>query len=1508
VAVYRQLEAWGLRPRWLGGHSIGELTAAYLAGVWDLEGACRIVAARGRLMASAPPGGLMASIVASEEEIRPYLVEGKVGLAAVNGPTSVVVSGDADAVTALITGRKAKVLKVSHAFHSHHLDGILNDFRDVVASVPARRPVIGLNTTGDVTDPEYWVRQARDAVRFADDVQRLVDEGVGLFVDVSPDGVLTSMIAATAPDATVVPTLRTGNRLMGAAAGLHAAGVELDWAAILGAGAPVELPTYAFEHTPYWLGATSGARQLLDSVVSLAVGQGCVLTGRLSLAAQPWLADHVVVPGSAMLELAIRAGDEVGRGTVRELTLHTPLAVPEHGEVELQVTVGGEGEVAIHSRPAGEGWTRHATGHLDFADDRAAAPDAGLAQWPPAGAQALTVEAGPVPHRAWRLGDEVYAEVALAGERAGGAFGLHPALLDAALHAWLADSSADDHGSVTLVERFSAVHLWAGGADRLRVRIRPNGGNAVRVDAVDAHGSPVLSAASVELAAVPVAELRRPTGADSMYHIAWTGIETPAPTGTGADLVFRPTAGDTTDTTDVAARARAIAAEVLAAVRDWVAADRADGARLVVVTRGAVATGTGDAVTDPAAAAAWGLVRSAQSEHPGLIALVDVDDDHADLGGALAVADEPQLAIRGGRILGARLARATSAAAAAPAWDPDGTVLVTGGTGGIGALVARHLAERHGVRSLLLLSRSGPAAPAALRLAGDLARLGARVRIAAVDVTDRAALAAVLATIPADRPLRGVVHAAGVVDDGTLDALTPARLDAVMRVKTDTAWHLHELTADLPLTAFVLFSAAAGIFGAPGQANYAAGNAFLDAFAHWRAAGGLPGTALAWGLWAEEAGMGGRLTEVDRRRLLRTATPLTAGHGLALFDAGVADGGPLFVPAGLNLAGLRAQIAGGPVPAMLRQLIRGTRRAAGPAESLAPEAGERTAPELLAMVRAQAAAVLGHASADAVPAGQAFNELGFDSLTAVELRNRIAAATGVSVPATLVFDYPNPAVLAEFLAERLAGTTRRVVVQAAASADEPIAIVGMACRFPGGVGSPDEFWALLDAGADGIGGFPADRGWPAAEALGPDWLDRHRPEGGFMADAGGFDAGFFGISPREALAMDPQQRILLEASWEAVEHAGIDPAGLRGEPVGVFVGSNGQDYSMLLGQAPKESGGYISTAAAGSVVSGRVAYALGLTGPAVTIDTACSSSLVALHLAGQSLRNGECGLALAGGVTVMSTPVLFAEFARQDGLAADGRCKSYAGSADGTGWGEGVGMLVVERLSDARRLGHRVLGIVRGSAVNQDGASNGLTAPNGPSQERVILQALANAGLQPSEVDVVEGHGTGTRLGDPIEAQALLATYGQDRDEPLWLGSVKSNIGHTQAAAGVAGIIKMVLAMRHATMPRTLHVDEPSPQVDWSAGRVSLLAEARPWPDGRPRRAGVSSFGISGTNAHVIIEEGDAVPPSEAAEVPTAWLVSAKSERALYAQAARLADWAAESGDGLHDTAVALAT
>ncbi|MDI5965473.1 type I polyketide synthase [Streptantibioticus silvisoli] len=948
------------------------------------------------------------------------------------------------------------------------------------------------------------------------------------------------------------------------------------------------------------------------------------------------------------------------------------------------------------------------------------------------------------------------------------------------------------------------------------------------------------------------------------------------------------------------------------------------------VTTGAVSTGRSDGLRNPVQAQVWGLGRVVALEQSarwgGLVDLPDALDERgrARLAAVLGsrAAGEDQLAVRSSGVFARRLGRAPMPQGAVAEWVPSGPVLVTGGTGALGAQVATWLAGR-GARRLVLTSRSGPDAPGAAELVARLAELGATATVAACDVGDRAALAALLA----EHPVTAVVHAAGIDVSMPLTDIEPGDLADLFRAKVTGAVNLHELLADRPLDAFVTFSSIAGIWGSGSQAGYAAANAFLDALAERRRADGLPATSVAWGAWAD-AGMAtrGGAGEYLRSRGIDPMPPQLCVAALAAAvdrgESGVTVANvdwERFAPA---FTSGRPSPLIGDLPEVRAVLGADAGRTADDGDVLSAlqreiaRAGtDERARVVLEVVRSATASVLGYQDLAAVEPDRPFKEIGLDSLTAVETCKRLRTATGLRLPATLLFDYPTPRALSRFLVDELTGAdagAADVAPSTVVDADEPIVIVGMSCRYPGGVASPEELWDLVAAGADGVSGFPTDRGWDLATPEGG-----YTPEGGFVYDATTFDAGLFGISPREAVAMDPQQRVLLEASWEALERAGLDPQSLRGSRTGVFVGASTSGYGVGMRLTAGLSGHYI-TGTSASVMSGRIAYSFGLEGPALTVDTACSSSLVALHLAGQALHGGECSMALVAGVALMTSPDIFAEFNTQSGLSTDGRCKSFATAADGTGWGEGVGVLLLERLSDARRNGHQVLAVVRGSAVNQDGASNGLTAPNGPAQQRVIRQALANARLTSSAVDVVEGHGTATTLGDPIEVQALLATYGKERpaDQPLWLGSLKSNIGHTQAASGVAGVIKMVMAIQQGVLPRTLNVDEPTAHVDWSAGAVELLTDARPWPrTGEPRRAAVSSFGVSGTNAHVIIEQAPA-PQEEAPAAPAAtpprtlpWLVSARTAAGLRSQCAALAAHTQDRPDAaVLDVARSLAT
>ncbi|MFI5783803.1 type I polyketide synthase, partial [Nocardia sp. NPDC051570] len=1357
VALYRLVESWGLRPDYLAGHSIGEIAAAHIAGVFTLADACRLVAARGELMQLLPSGGAMVGVRASEDDVAPLLPD-SVAIAAINGRNSIVLSG-AEAETLRIAAQfeKSKRLTVSHAFHSPLMEPMLADFRAVAESLSYHQPAIPVisNVTGALADselatPAYWVDHVRATVRFDDCLGTLAGLGVRRLLELGPDSVLTAMArehhahadSRMPGDSVFVSATRAGKpeaeSLYEAVARLHISGYSPQWSALYGPTAWVDLPTTVFQRRRFWVdaesdtadlgaaGLESADHPLLGAVTPIADADSTAFTGRLSATTHPWLTDHVVgasvvLPGTGLVELVVRAGEEVGCHRLEELTLLAPLSLPAGDAVRIQVIVGAPAEsgsrtVGVYSRSetavADKPWTLHATGLID---DQSGGAGVALTEWPPAGAEALDISGlyeraatgglhyGPAfqgLRAAWWRGDELFAEVHLDAQAADEAAGyrVHPAAFDAALHTL----GLRDSATARLPFVFAGVTVHATGAHTLRARLTPSGADSVAIDLADAAGAPVATIDSLTLRPIVATENQGPENLSaSLFRMTWQRFEP----RTAAPIEHRTllsAAGST------AAAVRAAVHQVLAAVQED------SELPLVVLTRGAVSV-AGEDLSDLAGAAVWGLVRSAQAEQPGRFTLLDLDpqDDAAAVPTAVTAAvlasGEPQVVIRSAVTYRARLGVAdrtfdpvrTERDSADTVFDPAGTVLLTGATGGLGAQLARHLVAALGVRRLLLPSRSGGGEA----LAAELTEAGAAVTTVACDIADRAAVANLLARIPAEHPLTAVIHAAGVLDDGVIGAMTQERVDAVLRPKVDGALNLHELTTGANLRAFVLFSSLAGVLGGPGQGNYAAANAFLDALAVQRRARGMTGLSLAWGPWVPTGGMTSRLDDAHRRRIADAGFgELTVADGLALFDLArrlpVAD----LVPVRIDVSALRTQGAAlSPVLTGLagRTVRRAAAVAAGPSSPLTErlsglDEAQRSA-ALLALVRGSVATVLGHSSPDAVEPGRAFQELGFDSLAAVELRNVLIAEIGQRLSPTVVFDYPSAQALSEHITELVTGVSVTDDVPAPrAAVDEPIAIVGMACRYPGGVQSPADLWRLVAEGRDAIAEFPLDRGWdveslydPAGERQDTS-IVRH---GGFLYDAGDFDAEFFGISPREAETMDPQQRLLLEGAWEALEDAGIDPVSVRGSRAGVFAGLMYHDYYRSYGN--------------GSVVSGRVAYTLGLEGPTLTVDTACSSSLVAIHLAAQALRQGECSLALAGGVTVMASPGTFVEFTRQGGLATDGRCKSYADAADGTGFSEGMGVLLLERLSDARRHGRRVLGVVAGSAVNQDGASNG---------------------------------------------------------------------------------------------------------------------------------------------------------------------------------------------------------
>jgi acyl transferase domain-containing protein/NAD(P)-dependent dehydrogenase (short-subunit alcohol dehydrogenase family)/acyl carrier protein len=1184
LALFRLLEDFGLRADYLLGHSIGELSAAHVGGVIGLEDACELVAARGRLMGALPEGGAMVSVQASEPEARQSIegLEERVSLAAVNGPRSVVLSGDEDVVLELEAvwssrGRKTKRLRVSHAFHSPRMVDMLEEYREIagrLAFAAPRIPIVS-NLTGEpalaehMGDPTYWVNQVREPVRFYDCVQWLASQGTSYLLEVGPDGVLSAMSLdclsdsiqedeATRSSIGVASALR-GERpevstLLTTLADVWVRGHAVDWTrAFDGVDARrVSLPTYAFQRRRYWLDGlqpshsltphvpSMGKHPILNEAVALADGRGWLFSGQLSLEDQPWVEDHVVmgvvlVPGTTFVDLALCAAEHAGCDLVDELVMEVPLVFSGREQVQLQILLREREEevgcwaieIYSHSRERSGGdaseaseWMRHASGTLARLEETAATPaiPSIVDAWPPHDAEPVAVESlyehmagvgvdfGPAflgVKTLWRRGDELFAEIRLPEHEwaRAASFQVHPALLDAAMHAGTAYSLGASQLMIPFA--WSGVSVRKAGTHSLRACLSKTVAGGASLQALDENGAPVASVRSLVARPVTVEQLGAAAqdSGGALFRIDWIApaverapssfsgallgtesarLAAPLRSAAGSLELYRDLdslsealrngavlpevvlvdcasdelgqsdppplgehdrGGDQNHEDCVADRARGAVHTALELVQAWLSDTSLAPSRLAFVTRNAIAVGGEESVEGLEQAGIWGLIRSATTENPRRLLIVDLDEEHSSLESlprALRVAsllDEPQLAIRRGDVLVPRLApvelldepatEPVVPGAIAP-FDPGGTVLVTGGTGGLGGLVAKHLVARYEARHVLIASRSGRSAEGAAELASDLERMGAQVSIATCDVAEREQLRALLASVPGEHPLRAVVHVAGVIDDGVVGSLTAERVDRVLAPKLDGAWHLHRLTEHLDLSAFVLFSSVSGVLGGMGQSNYATANAFMDALAAHRRAKGLPGVALAWGPWDVGGGMTEGLEEADRTRMRRSGLlPMSEIEALELFDVAQGRDEPLLVPVRLDMPVLSAHAAAETLPSMLRDLVRSPARHLKSAESgaLAERLATTSVHEHERIVRdalsIHIATVLGLASAEAVEATRSFKELGFDSLAAIELRNRLNQTLGVSLPATLVFDYPTPELLTTYLLEHV---------------------------------------------------------------------------------------------------------------------------------------------------------------------------------------------------------------------------------------------------------------------------------------------------------------------------------------------------------------------------------------------------------------------------------------------------------------------------------------------------------
>ena len=1419
IGLARLWQSWGFEPDVVLGHSVGQYSAACVAGVLSLEDGALLMAERGRLFGSLPAGGRMVAVFTAAEHVEGLTDEfPSLSVAAYNGANT-VLSGpapDLEQAVARLTADSVRCdwLDTSHAFHSALLDPILDEFESYADQLNYSSPqlILVCNRTGSAIgrsqklDGNYWRRHARQPVEFAKSVRTLADLGCKVLLEIGPQPVLTAAAMRAWPDPATTPraiaSLRKNTadhrQITEALADAYVLGHVPDFGAVRqGPARKLDLPTYPFQHRQYWY---KDNRE------------------------RPNQQSHT---GGARTE-AVRLLED---GRIEELA-------------GLLGAAGGDDQTL-------KVLTKLAAQHNQQRQTQSIAKDRYEIRWEKSTVTASDANAGEAP--TWLLiGDNGEAVQPLVDALT--AQGHRHQIL------WLPVSDADE-------ERLEDV-LRAAVADDPVLRI-------LHVAALDSDTAPSTRS------------LLR------MQH----------PVLGGTKRLFRAAA----------------AAELRQPI--W------------LVTRGAQRITDSDIVS-PDHSCLWGFGRAVSLEYPQLWGgLADLAEGTADEWSrfitrvAAVPRGEDQFALRDQTVYVPRLLRRVEAPSVTPlALRDDATYLVTGGLGSIGLEIAGFLAA-HGAGHLVLTGRRSPSDAAQRRIDALAAHHGCEFRVVCADVADADEVARLFATVQSELPpLAGIVHAAGEIGTTPLSNLDDAEVDRVFSGKVWGAWNLSEAAADMQLDFFLSTSSIASIWGGYGQTAYGAANAFLDGLAWRLREQGIPGISVNFGPWA--AGMA---DEESRARLakrgIKTLSPADALAGVADLIAGSSEQGtaqgvvaridwarflPLYQQAGKRsfLAELERE-----VPTAVPVTTSSGKTELVERLTNAPVQQRR---KLLSDYLRDAVAKVTRVDPAEIREDAGFFDLGMDSLMAVELRRHIEQGVGKEIPATLAMDHPRLSDVVDYLLGDVLGLSEQaksgpsLATAVTTRTDEPIAIVAVSCRFPGAP-NPEAFWEVLSDGVDAIREVPEDR-FDIDEFYDPDPDTAGKTYtrfGGFLDGIDGFDPEFFGISPREAVWIEPQQRLMLETAWEALERAGYSPAALRGSRTGIFAGVAANEYAHLLSaESIDKIEPYFITGNALNAISGRVAFALGFEGPAVAVDTACSSSLVAVHQACQALHYGDCDMALAGGVNVLLSPVTIVAASRARMLSPVGRCKTFDASADGYVRSEGCGILVLKRLSDAVRDGDRVAAVIPGSAVNQDGASSGLTVPNGGAQQRLIATALARAGLAGGDVDYLEAHGTGTPLGDPIEVQAAGAIYGaaRDSDRPLLMGSVKTNIGHTESASGAAGLIKVVLSLQHGLLPQSLHFDKPSPHIPWDSLPVRVVEKATPWEaSGRPRRAGVSSFGFTGTNAHVLIEEApvqpatpdehpadDAAvaPESEAPEASVNVLaLSARSSEALVELAQRYGSW-----------------